>query len=77
MQKSKGVNTGVYVSPIHMERWNTLAANLGISRNAVLGLLLESAEVTERPRIETKLSKNRNDNGAVVAAESVLDGLPM
>lgn len=43
--------------PLH-EKWRTIANELGISRNAVISVLLEGAEVKSRPEVNVSLNAN-------------------
>lgn len=40
------------------EKWRTIANELGISRNAVISVLLEGAEVKSRPEVNISLNAN-------------------
>lgn len=50
------IYTGVRIAkPLH-EKWQALAKELGVSRNAVISVLLEAAEVKSRPAVAIGLN---------------------
>ena len=57
--------TGVRLSKENVERAQALARQLGVSRNRLLEMLIENAQVESQPSIVVSLGQNKN--GAVSA----------
>ena len=57
-----GVNTGLRLTNLQLEKADRLAASLGISRNKTIGLLIEAAEVqTKASVLVGEIKTNRRD----------------
>lgn len=60
----KTINTGISLSPERMDRLGLLAKELGVSRNEVVGRLIEAAQVVSRPAVNVVFA-HRDNNGAL------------
>ena len=57
--------TGFRLSDEHLDRAQKLAKQLGVSRNRLVGLLIERAEIKSQPVIDVNL-KNEKSTSATV-----------
>ena len=69
------VYTGFRLSDEHLDRAQKLAKQLGVSRNRLVGLLIENAEIKSQPVISTSVEQNKSTvsnfagmNGAFVGS---------
>lgn len=53
------VNAGLRISLIQMEKLRDLASQLGVSRNRVIGILIDHAEVESIPAINVSISNEK------------------
>jgi len=60
--KDYGVNTGLRLTTLQLEKADRLAASLGMSRNKTIGLLIEAAEVQTKPTVLVGEMKNSSDS---------------
>ena len=66
------IYTGVRLSKQNVERAQCLAKQLGVSRNKLIGLLIERAEIKSQPVINVSL---KNEKSTSVTVESVTHAL--
>lgn len=66
------VYTGFRLSDEHLDRAQKLAKQLGVSRNRLVGLLIENAEVESHPVINVSI---KNEKSTSVTVESVTHAL--
>lgn len=59
MKDKKTINTGIRLTPSQYARVAALAKALGVKRNHVFGVLIDSAEVKTRPVVNVQLETNR------------------
>ena len=60
--------TGFRLSDEHLDRAQKLAKQLGVSRNKLIGLLIERAEIKSEPVINVSL---KNEKSSVVTFQGV------
>jgi hypothetical protein len=56
--KGRTINTGLRITPGQAEKLRKLSDSLGISRNSVVGLLIESAEPKSRAEVSLKVNSH-------------------
>ena len=61
MRAVKSINAGIRLTPSQREKWNFLANRLGVKRNQVIGLLIDSAEVQVNLLVPIGQKNNRRD----------------
>lgn len=54
---NESVVTGFRIKRAHISKLDVMARQLGVSRNRVVGILIEGAEVESRPAVKVRLEK--------------------
>ena len=62
------IYTGVRLSKQNVERAQCLAKQLGVSRNKLIGLLIERAEIKSQPVIDVSLGQNKSAEQTVAGS---------
>ena len=57
----QSINTGIRITLEQAEKLRKLSSSLGISRNSVVGLLIESAEPKARAEVSLSLKANSHN----------------
>jgi hypothetical protein len=55
------VNTGIRLTPTHVKKLDRLATDMRTTRNRLLGMLIDSAEVESKPVLSVGEKNNRCD----------------
>lgn len=66
---NESVVTGVRMTRAHINKLDTLARQLEVSRNRVISILIEGAEVESRPSVKVSLAKDNSRSASVSQAE--------
>lgn len=61
---NESVVTGFRIKRAHISKLDVMARQLGVSRNRVVGILIEGAEVESRPAVKVRLEKKDSDGKA-------------
>lgn len=61
---------GVRVDPVRLKKWDTIAEQLGVSKNEAFNLLIDGAVVISKPRAQVHLNANTH-NTKILADERV------
>ena len=64
--------TGFRLSDGHLNRAQELAKQLGVSRNKLIGLLIERAEIKSQPVINVSLKNEKSTSVTVVSGTHAL-----
>lgn len=64
--------TSLRLSDGHLDRAQELANRLGVSRNRLIGLLIENAEVKSQPVISVNLKNEKSTSVTVVSGTHAL-----
>lgn len=51
------VNTGISISREQFKKLEEMAIDLNMSRNKLIGMLIDAAEVVERPKVAVQLEE--------------------
>lgn len=62
------VYIGFRLSDEHLDRAQKLAKQLGVSRNRLVGLLIERAEIKSQPVIDVSLGQNKSAEQTVTGS---------
>ena len=62
------VYTGFRLSDEHLDRAQKLAKQLGVSRNRLVGLLIERAEIKSQPVVNVSLGQNKSAEQTVAGS---------
>jgi hypothetical protein len=60
--------TGFRLSDGHLNRAQELAKQLGVSRNKLIGLLIERAEIKSQPVVNVSLGQNKSAEQTVAGS---------
>lgn len=55
------INTGIRLTPTHVKKLDRLATDMRTTRNRLLAMLIESAEVESKPVLSVGEKNNRRD----------------
>ena len=70
--KSEGINTGLRLSKTQFEKLERIADSLNVSRNRVVGMLIDGAEVRSRPAVTVQLVKENSQSAQNVVGTSAM-----
>lgn len=71
MKDRKTINTGIRLTPSQYARVATLAKEMGVKRNHVFGVLIDSAEVKTQPSVNIQLERNNRHDAMNLTGSSV------
>lgn len=70
MVKDHGVSTGMRLPRPHFEKLNRMAAALNVSRNKMVALLIDGAEIEQEPVLSVGLGKNNRRAASDLTGQS-------
>lgn len=70
----KSINTGIRLTPSQYARLTAIAQEMGVKKNHVFGILIESAEVRSRPSADVQLIKNSDSAKFSKVASAITAG---
>ena len=70
--KDYGVNTGLRLPKPQFAKLNQMAATLNVSRNKMVAILVDAAEVRSRPVVTVQLANENSRSASVSQAECAM-----
>lgn len=71
MNDTQMCNTGVRLTKRQFAKADRLATSLQVSRNRLIGMLIDSAEIESKPVLSVGLQKNNRRDAKALAGQSV------